>query len=58
MQSMAFLDEPPLNLLLAALFLLVAVGSAWRGTRLLLKGLREGSVDMPAPNSGLSVKIA
>lgn len=39
MQSIAFLDELPLDILLAALFLLVAVGSAWRGTRLLLKGL-------------------
>lgn len=38
---MEFIDKPPTNLILAALFLLVAVGSAWQGTPLLVRGLRE-----------------
>jgi hypothetical protein len=38
---MDFFFQPPTKHLLAALFLVVAVSSAWRGTRLLLRGLRR-----------------
>jgi len=42
---MDFFFQPPTKHLLAALFLMVAVGSAWRGTRLFLRGL--GRADHP-----------
>ncbi len=38
---MEFIYESPTNLILAILFSVVAVGSARRGTRLFLQGLRE-----------------
>ncbi len=43
---MEFIFEPPANLILAALLSAVAVASAWRGTRLFLKGLRNP--DLPS----------
>lgn len=38
---MNFLFQPPLSVALAALLLVVAAASLWRGTRLLRKGLRN-----------------
>ena len=38
---MASICEPPMNLLLATLFFLIAVGAAWRGVHLLVQGLRQ-----------------
>ena len=38
---MSFIFEPPANLMLATLLLIVAVGSARRGARLFLEGLRD-----------------
>lgn len=38
---MAFIGEPPANFLLGTVFSLIAVGAAWRGTRLLAQGIRE-----------------
>jgi hypothetical protein len=38
---MVSICEPPMNLLLATLFLLITVGAAWRGVQLLVKGLRQ-----------------
>ena len=43
---MKFIFEPPANLILAALLSAVAVASAWRGTRLFFKGLRNP--DLPS----------
>src|SRR6266516_3340478 len=40
-EPMVSICEPPMNLLLATLFLLIAVGAAWRGGQLLVKGLRQ-----------------
>ncbi|MFQ5911563.1 MAG: hypothetical protein ACE5JS_00070 [Nitrospinota bacterium] len=38
---MEFIYEPPTNLILAFLLSTLAVASAWRGTRLFFKGLRN-----------------
>ena len=38
---MVSICEPPMNLMLATLFSLIAVGAAWRGVQLLVKGLRQ-----------------
>ncbi len=43
---MVSLYEPPMNVLLATLFLLFAVTGAWRGVQLLGKGLRQA--DQPS----------
>jgi hypothetical protein len=40
---MAFVYEPPVNLMLATLFFLIAVGSAWRGARLLGQGICQAA---------------
>jgi hypothetical protein len=42
---MEFIYEPPMNLVVAALCLVMAVGAAWRSARLLMGGL--GSADHP-----------
>ena len=38
---MTFIYEYPMSLLLTTLFLLIAIGAAWRGAQLLVKGLRH-----------------
>lgn len=40
---MAFVCEPPMNLMLAMLFFLIAGGSAWHGARLLVKGICQAA---------------
>jgi hypothetical protein len=40
---MAFIYESPLNLILATLFALIAIAAAWRGARLLVRGLRQAA---------------
>ena len=40
---MDFIFEPPANLMLATLLLIVAVGSAWRGGKLFLRGFHEAN---------------
>lgn len=40
---MASMLTGPTSILLALLLLLVALGAVWRGTRLLVRGLREAS---------------
>lgn len=42
---MDFIYEPPMNLVVASLLLVMAVGAAWRGVRLLMRGL--GNADHP-----------
>jgi hypothetical protein len=40
---MTFVYEPPMNLMLATLFFLIASGSAWRGAQLLVKGICQAA---------------
>jgi hypothetical protein len=40
-KKMGFVYELPMNPILAALFLVTAVGAAWRGARLFLRGVRN-----------------
>jgi hypothetical protein len=40
---MAFIHEPPMTLTLVTLLSLVTIAAAWRGTRLLARGLRQAA---------------
>jgi hypothetical protein len=40
---MVSIYESPMILMLTALFFLIAVGSAWRGAQLLVKGIRQAT---------------
>jgi hypothetical protein len=40
---MALIHEPPLSLMLATLCFLIAVGAAYRGGQLLVRGLRQAA---------------
>jgi hypothetical protein len=42
-EAMALIHEPPMTLTFAALFSLITIAAAWRGTRLLARGIRQAT---------------